>query len=116
MGEHVWRYLRLVEELVDADLAVYGNDHRGYGRTAPYPKGIGDFGPGGFNLLVEDMARLSVIAREENPGVPFILLGHGMGSFAAQRFALDHSDSIDGLVLSGSGSLDKLAPCKIGTS
>jgi len=31
-----------------------------------------------------------------------------MGSFAAQQFVLDHSDSIDGLVLSGSGTLDGL--------
>ena len=109
MGEHIWRYLRLVEALVNADLVVYGNDHRGYGRTAPYPKHLGDFGPGGFNLLVEDMARLSVIAKEENPRLPFILLGHSMGSFAAQQYILDNSDSINGLVLSGSGALDGLA-------
>ena len=32
-----------------------------------------------------------------------------MGSFAAQQFVLDHGHSIDGLVLSGSGTLDGLA-------
>jgi alpha-beta hydrolase superfamily lysophospholipase len=32
-----------------------------------------------------------------------------MGSFAAQQFVLDHSHSIDGLALSGSGALDGLA-------
>jgi hypothetical protein len=42
-------------------LVVYGNDHHGHGRTAPSPKYLGDFGPGGFNLLVEDMVRLSLI-------------------------------------------------------
>jgi alpha-beta hydrolase superfamily lysophospholipase len=31
-----------------------------------------------------------------------------MGSFAAQQFVLDHSYSIDGLALSGSGTLDGL--------
>ncbi|HTP67112.1 MAG TPA: alpha/beta fold hydrolase [Geobacteraceae bacterium] len=109
MGEHIWLYLRLVEALVNADLVVYGNDHRGYGRTAPFPKQLGDFGPSGFNLLVEDMVHLSVIAKEENPGLPVILLGHGMGSFAAQQYVLDHSTLIDGFVLSGSGALDGLA-------
>ena len=109
MGEHIGRYHNLIEELVHAGMVVYGNDHRGHGRTASSPKDFGDFGPGGFNLLVADMVRLSAIARKENPKQPFILFGHSMGSFAAQQYALDYSDSIDGLVLSGSGTLDLLA-------
>src|SRR5262249_24280247 len=88
-----------------AGLVVYGNDHRGHGRTALSPKHFGDFGPCGFNLLVEDMAKLSLIAKDENPGLPFILLGHSMGSFAAQQLVLEHSESIDGRALSGSGPL-----------
>jgi alpha-beta hydrolase superfamily lysophospholipase len=47
--------------------------------------------------------------KNEHPGKPYILLGHSMGSFAAQQFILGHSHSIDGLVLSGSGTLDGLA-------
>ena len=93
---------------MQAGLVVYGNDHRGHGRTALSPKHFGDFGPCGFNLLVEDMATLSLIAKDENPGLPFILLGHSMGSFAAQQFVLEHSESLDGLALSGSGALDGL--------
>src|SRR5262249_58395150 len=42
-------------------------------------------------------------------GRPFFLLGHSMGSFAAQQYVLDHSEEIDGLILSGSGALDGLA-------
>jgi alpha-beta hydrolase superfamily lysophospholipase len=109
MGEHIGRYQSLIEVLAHAGLVVYGNDHRGHGQTASSQNMLGDFGPGGFNLLVEDMIRLSAIAREENPGQPLILLGHSMGSFAAQQYVLDHSESIDGLVLSGSGALDELA-------
>ena len=108
LGEHIGRYVGLIEYLVQAGLVVYGNDHRGHGRTAPSPKHFGDFGPCGFNLLVEDMATLSLIAKDENPGLPFILLGHSMGSFAAQQFVLEHSESLDGLALSGSGALDGL--------
>jgi alpha-beta hydrolase superfamily lysophospholipase len=108
LGEHIGRYLDLIDVLVGAGLVVYGNDHRGHGRTAPSPEHFGDFGEGGFNLLVEDMFRLSLIAKGENPEKPFILLGHSMGSFAAQQYILDHSYSIDGLVLSGSGALDGL--------
>ena len=109
MGEHSGRYAETIDALVSAGLTVYGNDHRGHGRTARYEAQRGDFGEGGFDLLVEDMLWLSRIAREENPDPPFILLGHSMGSFAVQQYVLDHSREIDGLVLSGSGALDGLA-------
>src|SRR5438477_10861526 len=54
------------------------------------------------------MVAQQVIAKNEHQDRPYILLGHGMGSFAAQQFVLDHSHSIDGLALSGSGALDGL--------
>src|SRR6476659_4474868 len=109
MGEHIGRYDETIEVLVSAGLTVYGNDHRGHGSTASSAKQFGDFGNGGFDLLVEDMVSLSRIAKDENPSLPFILFGHGMGSFAAQHYVLDHSREIDGLVLSGSGALEGLA-------
>jgi len=109
MGEHIGRYADLIEALVSAGVTVYGNDHRGHGRTAPFPTQLGDFGAGGFDLLVADMVRLSRIAREEKPDKPLVLLGHSMGSFAAQQYVLEHSREIDGLILSGSGALDGLA-------
>src|SRR6202035_1225823 len=109
LGEHIGRYAELAEVLVEDELVVYGNDHRGHGLTAKSSgSSFGDFGPGGFNQLVDDMISLRVIAKNEHPGKPYILLGHSMGSFAAQQFVLDHSHSIDGLVLSGSGTLDGL--------
>src|SRR5215470_14849616 len=109
MGEHIGRYVETIEVLVSAGLTVYGNDHRGHGRTAPSKAYFGDFGEGGFDLLVEDMARLSQIARKDYPDEPFILMGHSMGSFAAQQFVLKHSREFDALVLSGSCTLDGLA-------
>jgi alpha-beta hydrolase superfamily lysophospholipase len=109
LGEHMGRYRSLIDELVCAGLVVYANDHRGHGLTARSRRELGDFGPGGFNLLVKDLVKLSEIAKTENPGQPLILFGHGLGSFAGQRYILDHSQLIDGLVLSGSGALDGLA-------
>jgi len=109
MGEHIGRYTETIEALVSAGLTVYGNDHRGHGVTASSAKQFGDFSKGGFDLLVEDMLRLSRIAKAENPNLPFILIGHSLGSFAAQQYVLDQSREIDGLILSGSGALDGLA-------
>ena len=109
LGEHIGRYSTLAEILVRDHLVVYGNDHRGHGLTAKPTGTFGDFGRGGFDQLVNDMSSLRTIASNENHGKPYILLGHSMGSFAAQQFIRDHSHSINGLVLSGSGALDLLA-------
>ena len=103
MGEHALRYRLVAERLTGAGLAVYANDHRGHGATAPH--GLGVIGPGGFPVLAADMACLTRLARAEQPGLPVVLLGHSMGSFAAQLFLLDHAGLIDGAVLSGSAAL-----------
>jgi alpha-beta hydrolase superfamily lysophospholipase len=112
-GEHMGRYAGTIEFLVAAGLTVYASDHRGHGLTARSASHFGEFGEGGFELLVQDMGRLSEFASDENPDLPLILLGHGMGSFAAQRYVIDHSHEVDGLVLSGSGALDGLAQAAV---
>jgi hypothetical protein len=38
MGEHIGRYAGTIDVLVSAGLKVYGNDHRGHGRTAAFPE------------------------------------------------------------------------------
>lgn len=109
LGEHIARYSELAETLVQDHFVVYGNDHRGHGLTAKVNGRFGDFGSGGFDQLVSDMSSLRTVASNEHPGKPYILLGHSMGSFAAQQFILDHSHSITSLILSGSSALDYLA-------
>jgi alpha-beta hydrolase superfamily lysophospholipase len=107
MSEHFGRYRRLADRLAASGFSVYGHDHRGHGHSAD-PYGLGEFGPGGFQTLVADMARLSVIAQSEHPSAPLILLGHSMGSFASQLYLLEHHRNLDALVLSGTAALDQL--------
>ena len=107
MSEHFLRYAHLTGRLTDAGYAVYANDHRGHGQSAG-ARGLGEFGPGGFQALVDDMAALTKVAKREIPGKPLIVLGHSMGSFAAQLYLLDHHDELAALVLSGTAALDKL--------
>src|SRR6201987_6172512 len=64
MGEHMGRYAGTIEVLNAAGLTVYANDHRGHGLSAISRSQLGDFGKGGFALLVEDMVRLSELARD----------------------------------------------------
>jgi alpha-beta hydrolase superfamily lysophospholipase len=114
MGEHALRYRAPLQPLIDAGIAIYANDHRGHGRTSP--DSLGDLGPGGFAGLIDDMAVLSRRIRADHPGVPLILMGHSMGSFAAQAYVVEHSGLIDGYILSGSAALDKLEAPKEGLS
>jgi len=67
MGEHIGRYAGTIEALVSAHWTVYGNDHRGHGRTAPSAAQLGDFGEGGFDLLVADILRLTALPGKKTP-------------------------------------------------
>ncbi|MFC0042284.1 alpha/beta hydrolase [Actinomadura rayongensis] len=106
VGEHAERYAHFAETLTAHGYVVYANDHRGHGRTL---KGApGDLGDDGWNLLVADMAALSEKAKERHPGRPLVLLGHSLGSFAAQQYVLDQADLLAGLILSGTTAVDGL--------
>ncbi|MFL5296292.1 MAG: alpha/beta fold hydrolase [Phenylobacterium sp.] len=104
MGEHARRYREPLEPLIAAGWAIYADDHRGHGLTAAGPSDLGDFGDNGAELVVEDLHRLTSLARGEHPDLPIVLLGHSLGSFFAQAYAFDHSRAIDGLVLSGTAA------------
>jgi len=109
MGEHMARYARLAEALVGAGAVVYTHDHRGHGRTAGSPELHGNLGAGGWGGLVADLGVVSTHARSEHPDLPLVIIGHSMGSFALQRYLLDHSDRLDAAVLSGSTAVDIVA-------
>jgi alpha-beta hydrolase superfamily lysophospholipase len=110
MGEHVLRYDAVARELTAAGMVVYGQDHRGHGASAPSAESLGQLGPDGWVMLVQDIHELTGLIRAEHPGLPVVLLAHSMGSFAAQQYLLDYSGSIDAVVLTGTSALDQLEP------
>ena len=110
MGEHLRRYGPLAAALTARGFAVYGQDHRGHGATAGSPENFGVLGEHGWAGLVDDIDVLAARVREEHPGVPLVLLGHSMGSFAVQQYLAAYSDRVDAAVLSGTGLLDLLEP------
>jgi alpha-beta hydrolase superfamily lysophospholipase len=112
MGEHALRYEHVARALNDAGFVVYAQDHRGHGASArgqgADPEALGDLGKGGWPGLVDDIGLLSAHIRAEHPGLPLILLGHSMGSFAVQQYLFDHSADADGVVLTGTAAIDLL--------
>lgn len=106
MGEHARRYRALAQALADTGVAVYANEHRGHGEEALRRNEKGELGPRGFPGLVADMGRVSEFARERHPGVPLILIGHSMGSFAVKVYLLDHAARVDAAAFTGTVALD----------
>jgi alpha-beta hydrolase superfamily lysophospholipase len=101
MAEHSDRYARFAERLTAAGYAVYANDHRGHGGTARTPDDAGYLADeNGFDTVVDDLRLVADHARSEQPGLPFFLFGHSMGSFLSRAYAARYAD-LDGLVLSG---------------
>lgn len=114
-AEHAGRYDRFADRLTDRGWAVYADDHRGHGLTAASEDDLGLFGEDrGWTRLLDDLHRLTQVARDEQPGVPLVLLGHSGGAVAAQQYLFTFPGEVDGAALSGPpvapGLLGKVAP------
>ena len=108
LAEYGLRYDRFAQALTQAGYETYAIDHRGHAKSIG-EKGLGTFGAAGWRGLIQDLRTLLNKVRANHAGLKVILFGHSMGSFAAQRLCLDHSDEMDAVVLSGSSSIDVLA-------
>jgi pimeloyl-ACP methyl ester carboxylesterase len=90
MGDS-WRSFEGVLPFLPPNIRAFAVSLRGHGRSSRPP---GGYGSGDFS---DDVARLL-----DAVGVGrAVVVGHSMGSLAAQRFALDHAGRVEGLVLIG---------------
>jgi len=99
-SEHSGRYDRLGRALAERGYAVYAMDLRGHGHTAE-ATGVGRFGAPSFAAVLDDVVALHLLARDEQPDVPRLLLGHSMGSIVALASAERDGEGLAGLALSG---------------
>lgn len=100
LGEHSARYARFADAATAAGYVVCAHDHRGHG---PEAETRGFFAPqDGWDQLVADGKHVHDFLRSRYPGKALVLLGHSMGSYIAQSYAMRHGEALDALVLSGS--------------
>ena len=102
MAEHLERYEKFAAALCDLGIAFYINDHLGHGQSVTAPSELGYFGEAdGWKNFVEDCHKLSLIAKEENPGKPLIFFGHSMGSFVARAYTLKYANEVNAAIYCG---------------
>lgn len=102
MAEHLERYEPFIDVLCDNGIAVYINDHLGHGKSVKNDNELGYFGAkDGWKNFVEDCYKLTKIAKEENPGKPYIFFGHSMGSFVARAYSLKYANELAGAIYCG---------------
>lgn len=105
IAEYALRYDELARFLNENGILVVAEDHMGHGGSIGEDTVQGYF-YGGWFAAVEDTYRLLQDTRKEFPNVPYILLGHSMGSFMARTILQKHPDSgISGAVICGTGWL-----------
>ena len=100
MAEHIDRYDRPARALCAAGFAVVGHTHLGHGPAAPVK---GYFGDHGWDNLIADVHTLRGLTAERFPGVPYVILGHSMGSFITRCYLTEHGEGLAAAVISGTG-------------
>jgi alpha-beta hydrolase superfamily lysophospholipase len=87
---------------------VVGEDHLGHGKTVV---------PGGMygyfcqedpaTVVVRDVHRLKKLMQGVYPDVPYIILGHSMGSFILRNYMCRYGSGIAAAIIMGTGMLPK---------
>lgn len=104
MAEYAERYEPFARFLTDRGCIVIGEDHLGHGKSVQ--KG-GTFGyfceQDPATVVVRDVHRLKKMTQQIYPELPFLILGHSMGSFILRNYLLRYGTGISGAIIMGTG-------------
>ena len=102
IAEHVERYDDFARFLTAQGILVVAEDHMGHGGSVG--DGVKGYFQGGWFAAVDDTCKLMRLTMAENPGVPYVLFGHSMGSFMARTILAKYPDSgIAAAIICGTG-------------
>lgn len=104
ISEYIARYEPLARYLADHGWLVVGEDHPGHGKSV----GEGDrygYLTGGWMATVQIIHRLYTKTHREHPDIPYVMLGHSMGSFLLRTYLFTYHVQLAGALISGTGWL-----------
>jgi alpha-beta hydrolase superfamily lysophospholipase len=96
LAEHAGRYEHVAQALVAHGAVVYAADHLSHGRSEGEMGHVDD-----IEEIVTDTEQVVSTARQEQPTLPVVMIGHSLGGIVATRFAQEHGEQLSALVLSG---------------
>ncbi|AVQ36322.1 alpha/beta hydrolase [Staphylococcus kloosii] len=105
MAEHMGRYDELVAALNQQGYDVIRHNHRGHNEEE-LEKNIGHIDD--FDQVAEDAFEIAQTLCANYKDLPYIVIGHSMGSIIARVFAQKYPQSINGLILTGTGYYPKI--------
>lgn len=102
MQEHIGRYDEFANVLANCGYIVVGHDHLGHGNTVDKEEDFGYFADSdGWDKLVQDIHILQNQIQEEYPKLPYVIMGHSMGSLLVRTYITKYKDNISGVIISG---------------
>lgn len=104
MAEYVERYEEFARFLTERNVLVTGEDHMGHGKSLREDKNPGYFcEQDPATVIVRDTHRLKKMTQLAYPNIPYIIVGHSMGSFITRNYLYRYGSGIDAAVVMGTG-------------
>ena len=104
MTEHIDRYDGFFDDFAKRGYVCCGYDNLGHGKTANNAEELGFIAhKKGYDYLMRDVKVFSDKIRKNYPNVPYILMGHSMGSFIVRGTAVNYVLDPDKLIICGTG-------------
>lgn len=117
MVEHFRCYDQVAEALTSVGYVVCGIDQLGHGRTTPHAAQRGIYDPKhGADYLIEDQHALRQLVSNRFPKLPYVMLGHSMGSFVVRCYIARYGEGLAGAIIMGTAWMASVAAPKLITS
>ena len=108
LGEHVGRYAHVAQAFTDAGYALVGFDLRGHGKSG----GARGHFPS-LDALMQDIRAFFKFLVTRYPELPHFLYGHSLGGLLALTYALQYSNGLKGVMVTGAGLRSSLQEQKV---
>jgi len=107
MAEHIMRYESFARYLNSRGFVVCGHDHLGHGKSVSDASKLGHLPiKNGARTLVRDVGHMrEVMYRRVDPGLPYFLFGHSMGSFVVRAYIASCGQGLAGCIICGTGHI-----------
>ena len=105
MAEYIERYEEVAQYFAQKGILVTGEDHLGHGKSVTENGTYGYFcNQDPATVVVRDVHRLKKMTQEDYPGIPYVIIGHSMGSFILRNYLFRYGTGIQGAIICGTGS------------